>query len=292
MLAACADEVARSQTAKTNSKVTANDHNTMVKLNSTPTQNEKSSTENDGQCQPKHSASSEGDSPNFDVNETISKPDSREAFDAWLHDIFGAVQIATLVNRKFINECYWEGDLNADGCRDVAIIVQVSKDKSGITLTENFPIGTTLQNSRSNAIFKGGDAVNFPFSKTFALQMKPKQEIATAIVFGGERGWSWKHNAPGREFLLYDSIFKPSLISNYEASSTQFSIVRRNKPAEDDDDLLYRFPASAVGDCIYTATEIKRKNVKFSELSHKFLICFDGEFFFNKKLPDSKSYPG
>lgn len=290
ILAACADKVARSQTAKVTSKVNTSEENTQLKSNPTPTPKGNSSTENAGKCQPKNVSSSEGDSQNFDVDETILTPDSRKAFDDWLHNIFGAVQVATLANRKFINEYYWEGDLNADGCRDVAIIVQGSKDKSGVVSTENFATGTTVQNLRSKAIFKGGDAAKIPFSKAFALQIKPKQEIAVAIVFGGEKGWSWKHNAAGREFLLYDSIFKPSQVLDYEATSTQFSIVNRDKP-EEDDDLLYRFPANAVGDCIYTATQIKRKKVKFSELSNKFLICFDGKFFFNKKLPDSKSYP-
>lgn len=291
ILTACADEVARSQTAKVISKVNANEENTRSKSNPTPTPKENSLTENAGKCQPKNAPSSEGASQNFDADETIPTPDSREAFDDWLRGIFGAVQVAALANRKFINEYYWEGDLNADGCRDVAVIVQGSKDKFGLVSTEKFAAGTTVQNLRSKAIFKGGDAAKLPFSKAFALQIKPKQEIAVAVVFGGEQGWSRKRNAAGREFLLFDSIFKPSQVLHYEDASTQFSIVNRDKPKEDDDDLRYRFPANAVGDCIYTATQIKRRKVKFSELSNKFLICFDGEIFFNEKLPDSKSYP-
>ena len=291
ILAACGDEVARSQTAKVNLKVNTSEENTQLKSNSMPNPKGNSLTETDGKCQPKNIPSSEGSSQSINVNETIPTPESREAFDDWLRDIFGAVQVATLANRKFINEYYWEGDLNADGCRDVAVIVQGFKDKTGLVSTENFATGTTVQNLRSKAIFKGGDTAKIPFSKAFALQIQPKQEIALAIVFGGKKGWSWKYNAPGREFLLYDSIFNPSQVLDYEAASMQFSIVNRNKPEEDDDDLLYRFPANAVGDCIYTATQIKRKKVKFSELSNKFLICFDGEFFFSKNLPDSKSYP-
>lgn len=290
ILAACADKVARGKPAEVAANANAGEKNAQAEPNLTPSK-EKSSTENAGQCQPKNVLSSEEVSRNFDVNETILAPDSREAFDDWLKVIIGAVQVATLPNRKFINEYYWEGDINGDGCQDVAVLVQAVKEKSAINSTGSLAIGTTIQNLRSKAVFKGGDTVNFPFSKAFASQVKAKQEIAAAIVFGGQKGWSWKRNAAGREFLLYDAVFKPSKVSGLEASSTLFSIVRRDKPGEDADDLLYRFPENAAGDCIYTATLVKRKKAEFSELSNKSLICFDGEFFFDKKLPDSKSYP-
>lgn len=293
MLAACADEVARGKTAEVSSKVNASEQELQGKPNLTPTSTPKgkSSTINAGQCQLENVSSGESVSQNVDADEMIATPDSREAFDDWLKDVIGSVQVATLANRKFINEYYWQGDLNDDGCQDVAVIVQGAKNKSGAISMENFAAGTTVQNLRAKVIYKGGDTAKLPFSKAFAAQIKPKQEIAVAIVFGGQKGWSWRYNAAGREFLLYDSIFKPSKVSGYEASSTLFSVVRKDKPEEDDNDLLYRFPENAVGDCIYTATQIKRKKVEFSELSNKFLICFDGEFFFDKKLPDSKFYP-
>ena len=166
--------------------------------------------------------------------------------------------------------------MNGDGCQDIAVIVQGVKDKSGTISMENFAVGTTLQNLNSKAV---------------AEQLKPKQDIALAIVFGGHQGWSWKHNASGRIFLLYDSIFKPAKTAKYGLSSSIFDVIEKNKPAEDDEDLIYGFPPNAVGDCVYTATQIKRKKVEFSELNNKFLICFDGKLFFEKNLPDSKSYP-
>lgn len=289
MFAACTN----GKTAELSSKVNADEQKVETKPNplfsSTP--KEENLTENARNCQPKN-VSSIKDSPQIiEANETIPTPDNRDAFNSWLTGVIGSIQVAALPNRNFINEYYWEGDLNADGCRDVAILVEAAKDKSAVSSADDLAAGTTVQNLRSKAIFKGGDVANFPFSEEFALRIKPTQEIAIAIVFGGQKGWSWKRNVAGREFLIYDSVFKPFQTVDYETASTLFSIVEKNKPDEDDADLLDQFPPNAVGDCIYTAIQIKRKKVVFSELSNKFLICFDGKAFFSKKLPDSKSYP-
>lgn len=275
--AACKDAIVDSKTAE----VSVN-HNEKVTAKAKPTLSpgEKSTNEISDKCQAKN-----------DVDEKISMPESREEFNDWLSNVIGSVQVATLANREFISEYYWEGDLNADGCKDVAILVQGTEDKSGAVSMENFVDGTTVQNLRSKAIYKGGDTAKLPFSSTFARQIKPQQKTAVAIVFGGQNGWSWKNNVAGREFLLYDSVFEPAKVSGYEATSLLFSVVNKAKPEEDYDDLIDRFPSNAVSDCIYTATEMKRKKNEFSELSNKFLICYDGNVFFNRKLPDSKSYP-
>ncbi len=275
--AACKDAVVDSKTAE----VSVN-HNEEITAKAKPTlnPNEKSTTEILGKCQPKN-----------DVDELISMPESREKFNDWLSNIIGSVQVATLANREFVSEYYWEGDLNADGCKDVAILVQGIEGKSGEVSMENFVDGTTVQNLRSKAIYKGGDTAKFPFSSAFARQVKPQQKTALAILFGNRNGWSWKNNAMGREFLLYDSVFELAEVSEYEATSLLFSVVNKAKPEEDYEDLIDRFPSNTVGDCIYTATEVKQKKNEFSELSNKFLICYDGNVFFHKKLPDSKSYP-
>jgi len=287
----CADEAIDNNTVEISSKVNVNEKKLQTEPNLTPTPNEKSSTESIEKCQPKSNLAKATASQDTEINQTLPKPDSREAFNEWLKDLFGAVQVATLPNRKFINEYFWEGDLNGDGCEDVAIIVQGVKNNSGNISMESSAIGTSVQDLRSKIIFNGADKENVPSSKDLAVKIKPKEDIAIAIVFGGRNGWNRKQNAAGRKFLLYDSIFKPDKAANYEIGSTLFFIIRKDKPQEDDDDLLYLFPRNAVGDCIYTATQTKRKKVVFSEMTNRYLICFDGNAFFDKKLPDSKSYP-
>ena len=290
ILVSCANEVIDNNTMEISSKANANEKKLQAEPNLTPTPNEKSSAESIGICQPKSNFVNEAASQDADINQTLPKPDSREAFNDWLKDLFGSVQVATLPNRKFINEYYWEGDLNADGCQDIAVLAESIKDKSKEISMENLVAGTVLQNLRSKVIFKSGVA-DSAFSKKLARQIQPEQQIAVAVVFGGKKGWNWKRNAVGREFLLYDSIFKPVRVSGYETGSILFGLVKKDKPNEDYDDLLNLFPTNAVGDCLYTATQIKRKKNVFSELSNKFLICFDGEVFFDRPLPNSKSYP-
>lgn len=292
VLLSCVADVIDSKNTEVPSKVNTDKENNQAESNTTPTPNPNGNFSNEkaSRCQPKNFLSA-NDSQDVGFNENISKPDSREAFDNWLKDLVGSVQVATLSNRKFINEYYWEGDLNGDGCEDIAIIVEGIKNASGKILMETSDVGTTVQNLRSKSIFNGGDKEKFPFSKDFATQIKPQSSIAAMVVFGGQNGWSWKQNAQGREFLLYDSIFKPAESADYEISSMLLFIVRKDKPEEDDDDLLHLFPSNAVGDCIYTATQTKRRKNKYSEMTNRFLICYDGSVFFNKKLPNSRSYP-
>ena len=276
-LAACADKIVDGQTTAENSSK-ANVDQKITRTSPAPTVGKQSSSENSGKCQ----------SGNADGEQAIAKPKSREEIDDWLKNTIGSVQVATLPDRQSVEQYYREGDFNADGCADIVLIVQGIKDKFDTISAENLNLETmTVQNLRSKAIYQNGET----FSKAMAARIKPKQETALVVVFGNRRDWDWKYIAADKAFLLYDSVSKPAENSGYEASATLFSVIRKNKPEEDDDDLLYRFPTNAAGDCIYTAIQIKRRKFDFSELSDKFLICYDGKKFFNKKLPDSKSYP-
>lgn len=291
ILVSCAEATVDSKMSQVNSTtdISQEDNKSTTDLN--PTSTNQTLAKNSNKCQPVNVQPTENSSQTDDVNEMVKKPETREEFNAWLENIIGSVKVATLTERKFMDQYLGEGDFNGDGCGDVAIIVENIKNKSDVVSMENFASGTTVQNLNSKTIYKGSDKTKLPFSKEFASQLKPKQNIAIVVVFGGQDSWSWKYNAPGREFLLYDSIFTPSKVSGHETGMTLFSAVNKAKPEEDDDDLIYRFPENAVGDCVYTATQTNRKKVEFSELSNKFLICYDGTDFFDKKLPDSKSYP-
>jgi len=73
--------------------------------------------------------------------------------------------------------------------------------------------------------------------------------------------------------------------------STVFGVIERNKPEEDDEDLLHLFPPNAKGDCIHTELEIQRKGAEYVDAIKRNLICFDEKNFFAKPLPNTKLYP-
>ncbi len=74
------------------------------------------------------------------------------------------------------------------------------------------------------------------------------------------------------------------------AVSTVFGVIEKNKPEEDDDDLLHLFPPNAKSDCIHTELEIQRKAVHYVDATKRKVICFDGKNFLAKNLPDTKLY--
>jgi hypothetical protein len=264
--AACADKIVDGQTVSANSaKGNSGEKNTQASPKAILAEKQPS-TEDSRKCQPE----------NVGGEQPPAKLEDRGEIDDWLKNIVGAVHVATLADRQSIERYYAEGDFNADGCGDIVLIVQdvYAKSKAVSAESLNLKETTIIQNLGSKA-----------------RRVKSKQETGLLVVFGNRRDWDWKSDAGSRAFLLSDSISKPVENSAFEASATLFNVIRKNKPEEDDDDLLYRFPANAAGDCIYTAIQIKRRKSDFSELSSKFLICYDGEMFFNKKLPDSKSYP-
>ncbi len=245
-----------------------------------------------GKCQPENVPRSLGLIESADMNEIVPKPEDREQFNEWLsYGAIGSVEIAEMQGRKYIKDYYGEGDFNGDGCLDVAVIVQGVEDKTGKKTLEQTGVDVTVKNLRTGAVFQGGDIKKLPFTPKFEAQIKPQQEIALAVVLGGEKGWSWKNGGRGRTFLLYDSIYQMPKSKNMTDVSTVFGVIEKSKPDEDYDDLLYLFPPNAEGDCIHTELEIKRKGADYVDARKRNLICYNGKDFFAKSLPDTKLYP-
>ncbi len=240
-------------------------------------------------CQPAKVPLSKGLPDNADMNELITKPKTRDEFNEWLS--FGSFQLAEIKNKNDLEQYLYEGDFNGDSCQDVAIIVQGLESKTGERNLENFTIDLTVENLRTGAIFQGGDVKKFPFTPKFEAQIKPQQKIALVIVLGIEKGWSWKYGGIGRAFLLFDAIYQTQKTNDIADVSTVFGVIEKNKPEEDDDDLLHLFPPTAKGDCIHTELEIQRKGVEYVDASKRYLFCFDGKNFFTKPLPNTKLYP-
>lgn len=287
-LTACTKSSAENESVKNK---TINENRTAAEDNASPTpaKSEVSNNKKTGKCQPENIPLTPGLPEKSDMNSLAAKPKTREEFNEWLGNS-NNVRVAELANRKDIREYYGEGDFNGDGCRDVAIIVGGTEDKTGEISLENQEVSVTLQNLRTNAVFAGGDVKKLPFSKDFAAQIKPQQTIAIFIVLGGESGWSWKFGGAGRTFLLYDSIIRADA-KNAEENSTVFEVLEKNKPDEDEDDLIALFPQSAKGDCVHTETQTKAKTEEFTEGKNRLLICFENEKFAAKKLSDTKYFP-
>lgn len=245
-----------------------------------------------GKCQPENVPRNPGLIDSENINAIVPKPETEEQFNEWLsYGAIGSVRVAEMDGRKYIKDYYAEGDFNGDGCRDVAVIVQGAADKTGEKTFEQVGVEVTLENLRTGAIFQGGDVKKLPFSPKFEAQIKPQQKTAIAVVLGGEKGWSWKNGGIGRTFLLYDALYQTPKTKDMTDVSTVFGVVEKSKPKEDYDDLLYLFPPNAKGDCIHTELEIQRKGIEYVDASKRNLICYDGNKFFAKTLPDTKLYP-
>ncbi len=240
-------------------------------------------------CQPSKVPLSQGLPDNADMNELSAKPKTKSEFNEWLS--FGSLQLAEIKDKNNLEQYVHEGDFNGDGCRDAAVIVQGLEGKTGEKDLENFSVDLTVENLRTGAVFQGGDVKKLPFTPKLEARIKPQQKIALLIVLGGEKGWSWKYGGAGRTFLLYDSIYQMQKNKDTTDISTVFGVIEKNKPEEDDDDLLHLFPPNAKGDCIHTELEVQRKGAGYIEASRRNLICFDGRNFFAKSLPNVKLYP-
>jgi len=240
-------------------------------------------------CQPSKVPLSAGLPDNANINELLAKPKTKSEFNEWLS--FGSLQLAEIEDKNNLEQYIYEGDFNGDDCPDIAVIVQGLEGKTGEKKLENFSVDLTVKNLRTGAVFQGGDVKSLPFPPKFEAQIKPQQKIALLVVLGGEKGWSWKYGGIGRTFLLFDSIYQTQKTKAIADVSTVFGVIEKNKPEEDDDDLLHLFPPNAKGDCIHTELEIQRKGVEYVDATKRNLICFDGKNFFTKPLPNTKLYP-